>query len=108
MSTQTIFSIEEKIKQQKASIAQLEKELEIAKLESPDRQLAKELHGMLCKWNHTDGCGWFYEMKGKQDDWSRPTHEEYLKKAQRLIHRCEQEGCSVNTAISLFKLVAEN
>lgn len=105
MSKLTIFGIEEKIKQHKAEMAKLEKELETAKLESPDHQLAKELHGMLCTWNHTDGCGWYYEMKNKQDDWTGHAHGEYLKRAQKLIHLCKEEGCTVEQAVSMFKLI---
>jgi hypothetical protein len=105
MSDLTIFGIEEKIKQHKADMAKLEKELEKAKLESPDQQLAKELHGMLCTWNHTDGCGWFYEIKNKEDDWLGRTHGEYLKKAQKLICQCKDEGIRVETALSMFKTI---
>lgn len=105
MSQLTIFGIEEKIKQHKADLAKLEKDLVTAKLESPDHQLAKELHGMLCTWNHTDGCGWFYEMKNKEDDWSRPAHGEYLKRAQKLIHICDKDGIQVERAIEMFKLI---
>lgn len=105
MSQLTIFGIEEKIKQHKTDLAKLEKELETAKLESPDHQLAKELHTMLCTWNHTDGCGWYYEMTNKQDDWTGHAHGEYLKRAQKLIHTCDQEGCTVEKAIGMFKLI---
>lgn len=105
MSQLTIFDIEEKIKKHKTDLDKLEKELETAKLESPDHQLAKELHSMLCTWNHTDGCGWYYEFKNKQDDWTGRAHGEYLKRAQKLIHACSQEGCTVEKAIGLFKLI---
>lgn len=105
MSQQTIFGIEEQIKKHSQELADLKLKLEEAKKESPDHQLAKELHSIKCRWNHTDGCGWYYEMKNKQDDWTGSSHGEYLKKAQRLIHECEQQGVPVDTAIALFKLV---
>jgi hypothetical protein len=105
MSNLTIFGIEEKIKQHKADVAKLEQELEKAKLESPEHQLAKELHGMLCRWNHTDGCGWFYEFKNKEDDWLGSAHGTYLKKAQMLIHKCEAEGLKVEQALSIYKMI---
>lgn len=105
MSDLTIFGIEEKIKQHKADLAKLEKDLETAKLESPDHQLAKELHSMLCTWNHTDGCGWYYEMKNKEDDWTGRAHGEYLKRAQKLIHICASEDIKVERAIEMFKLI---
>ncbi len=105
MSNLTIFGIEEEIKQNKAALAELEKKLELAKLESPDRQLAKELHGLLCTWNHTDGCSWYYEISNKQDNWSGHAHSHYLQKAQSLIRKCEQEGIEVGQAISMFRMV---
>ena len=105
MSSQTIFGIEEQIKKRQQEIKDLETQLVEAKLQSPDKQLATELHSMLCQWNHTDGCGWFYEFSNKKDNWSGHAHGEYLKKAQSLIHKCEQEGVTVDQAISLFKLV---
>ena len=105
MSELTIFGIEEKIKTHKAEMAKLEVELEKAKLESPDHQLAKELHGMLCTWNHTDGCGWYYEMKGKEDNWTGRAHGEYLARAQKLICKCKEEGIKVEAALSMYKMI---
>ena len=105
MSQLTISSIEEKIKEQKIALEQLEKELVKAKLESPDHQLAEELHGMLCTVNHTDGCSWFYEVKDGEDDWTGYSHGMYLKKAQKLIHECKQKGVTVEQAIELHKLL---
>lgn len=105
MTQLTIFGIEEQIKKRQQELEDLEKQLVEAKLESPDHQLAKELHSMLCTWNHTDGCGWFYEMNGKKDNWTGHTHGVYLAKAQKLIHQCDQEGVSAEQAITMFKLV---
>lgn len=105
MSKLTIFNIEEQIKKHEQELKDLEHQLVEAKLESPDKQLATELHAMLCNWNHTDGCGWFYEFRDKKDDWTGNAHGTYLKKAQMLIHKCEQEGIAIDQAISVYKLV---
>ena len=107
MSDLTIFGIEEKIKQHTAELAKLTEQLEKAKLESPDQQLAKELHSILCRQNHEDGCGWYYEFKNKQDDWTRSTHGSYLTKARKLMSKCEQEGCKVETALTFYKMIKE-
>ena len=93
------------LKKHKAELAKLEGQLEVAKAESPDQQLARELHGMACTWNHTDGCGWYYEFKNRQDDWSGHAHGEYLTRARVLMGRCEKEGCTVETAMSFYKLI---
>ena len=101
----TVFEIEAEIKKQKQAIAELETQLEVAKLESPEQQLAKTLHNMFCTWNHTDGCGLFYEFKNKQDDWSGHAHSEYLGRAMRLTHTCQKEGVEIGKALELFKMV---
>jgi hypothetical protein len=105
MSTETIASIEAEIALQKELLASLERKLEKAKKESPNCQLAKELHGMLCTVNHTDGCSWFYEVKDGEDDWTGYSHGMYLKKAQKLIHECKQKGVTVEQALELHKLL---
>ena len=105
MSQITIASIEADIAKRKKELVELEQTLTKAKLESPDKQLAKELHGMLCRWNHTDGCGWFYEMKNNEDDWTGHAHGEYLGRAQKLTHICESDGIAVERAFEMFKLI---
>lgn len=105
MSSITVAKIEDQIRAHELELARLEQELENAKLESPECQLAKELHGMLCGWNHTDGCGWYYEMRDKQDDWNGDAHGRYLSKARMLTHKCEQEGITVESAVSIYKMI---
>lgn len=105
MSQITIASIEADIAKRKKELVELEQTLTKAKLESPDKQLAKELHGMLCRWNHTDGCGWFYEIKNKEDDWTGHAHGEYLMKAQSLIGKCTEHNITFDYAIEIYKLV---
>lgn len=105
MSKLTIFSIEEQIKKHEQGLKDLQAQLVEAKLESPDHQLAKELHSMLCTHNHTDGCGWHYEVHNKIEDWTGHAHSEYLKKAQKLICHCESQGMDVGATLAAFKLV---
>jgi len=101
----TIFSIEEQIKQHEQGLKDLQAQLIESKLESLDHQLAKELHGMLCNQNHTDGCGWWYEVKNKQDDWTGGTHTEYLKKAHKMICHCDGHGLDIASTLTAFKLI---
>jgi hypothetical protein len=101
----TIKEIESKIQKHQQELRELEESLIKAKQESPEQQLAKELHGLLCTWNHTDGCGWFYEIKNKEDDWLGHAHGEYLKKAQRLVHYCNRENVSVEKVILSYKIM---
>jgi hypothetical protein len=103
----TLFEIEEEIKKRTRELADLEQQLTLAKLE-PRYQLAKTLHSIFCTHNHTDGCGWFYEMKNKQDDWLAHTHGEYLQKALKFTHACQAEGIAADTALKVFKLAKES
>ena len=105
MSKLTLLALEEKIKQHEQGLKDLQSQLIEAKLESTDHQLAKELHSMLCTYNHTDGCSWHYEFKNKNDDWTGSAHTEYLKKAQKLIGHCDREGMDITATLSAFKLV---
>lgn len=52
---------------------------------SPATQLAIALHDVLCKSNHTDMCGWFYEVVDGKDQWNRYAHKTYLDKAARVM-----------------------
>ena len=96
-----ITEIEEKLKARKKEIAELEAALVKAKQELPDQKLARTLHSLLCGWS----CGWFYEMKNKEDDWTGRSHGEYLKKANMLVHRCQKEGIEVAKALEAYKMV---
>lgn len=72
-------------------IAKLEKELKILR-ERQDKfeekpieiQVATQLHDILCTWNHTDGCGWFYH----ENNWEEYSHKHYLQKAMTVLDFC--------------------
>lgn len=76
------------LEQRLATLRQRQKELETM---TPEKRLAVELHRIMCHWNHTDGCGWYYEVSGyntpqETHNWETgSTHADYLKKAQRAI-----------------------
>lgn len=49
------------------------------------KKLATILHEDHCHWNHIDGCSWYYECHGQEEDWSRYAHKDYLDKAHELM-----------------------
>lgn len=51
-------------------------------------QLAVFLHEHLCSANHTDGCGWYYEIDGIADNWLGWVHKKYLDMAKRIMEEC--------------------
>lgn len=50
-----------------------------------DTELAEALHDMLCQFNHTDMCGWWYEGTEESPNWGGYAHERYLQKARKLM-----------------------
>lgn len=79
------------------------------------RGVAEALHKVQCRWNHTDGCSWFYEYKrfvGRsrfaeiQDkvtqpvldkdgntvtNWNGSAHREYFNKAKKVIDNLDPD-----------------
>ncbi len=58
-------------------------ESELAK--GDPKTIAIHLHSVQCKQNHTDGCGWYYEIKNKVHDWNGHSHKRYLASAESFI-----------------------
>ena len=95
-----IAEAEEKIRKAKAEL------VELATIPE-DERLADSLHGMLCGWNHTDGCGWHYEFINKKPDWNGNEHGRYLAKARKLIGKCKDRGISPAQALEIYRMVKE-
>ena len=79
------------IKDIEAKIAKLQKELAYAQKEKaefeqlgPVEQLAISMHECFCNANHTDGCGWHYEISKGKHDWTGYAHMRYYEKAVRV------------------------
>jgi len=74
-----------------------ERESQVEKLEANQEEfdslpenykLAEKIHNVTCTWNHTDGCGWFYEnWKGELRD----TRKRYVEKADRVLKKVPYE-----------------
>lgn len=109
MTTRTIPELIAEIKRREQELDELENQLEKAKSEPYEVQLARELHGSFCKWNHTDGCSWFYEFDyiKKQENWDGSAHSEYLGRARKLILKCSEKSISPEVAIELAKMIGK-
>jgi hypothetical protein len=70
-------------------------------------KLAIALHSTFCRWNHADGCGWFYEQKDGVDDWNGQSHTPYLTKARMVTAFCNRHSITADAAIELMKMVKE-
>lgn len=77
--------IDKRKQELKSELAELEAEEARLLALSDDARLAEELHTLQCNWNHTDGCGWFYEIHKGVVDWSGWAHAQYLEKARKVM-----------------------
>ena len=90
----------------KARRAELERELEELDDEeqefnslTPDQQLAEALHKVLCHYNHTDMCGWFYgSWKAPRDE-----HRRYVEKAHQV--RAALPGFSDESILAVVEVI---
>ena len=80
-----IAKLEEKIKE-------LKKEKEAHQNLQDNEKLAILLHSKMCRFNHIDGCGWFYQMKNGIPTWKEYSQEEYLKKANKIIFEAKTQN----------------
>jgi hypothetical protein len=81
----------EQAKNQK-EIDKIDEELKALTQMLPEEAMAVVVHDMTCTSNHTDGCGWFYEVKKNVHDWNKDTHKRYLKNATLLHEYCNEAG----------------
>lgn len=72
--------------------------------EAPDptqREVADLLHSLLCKWNHTDGCGWYYNTdQSAYLDEKNYNQGRYYKLAGKLLK--ERDADTVLTTLKLI------
>lgn len=95
------------VEQELAALNKRKAELEktIASM-TPEKILAEKLHEKFCTWNHTDGCGWFYD----RGDWTEHSRQSYLKQASSIIGTARNlaDGeVSVEILMNFFNLALE-
>lgn len=60
-------------------------------------KLATELHDQFCRYNHTDGCSWYYEEGWYNDDpnnvkkWNETEHSNWFKMATKVFDQSTLE-----------------
>jgi len=66
-------------------------------------KLTTLMHNTTCTRNHTDECGWNYEIKrdedGESHNWSFPCHEAWLSTAMRALNTSDSYLKNVNREI---------
>lgn len=80
-----------KIQKLRAELAEAEA-VKLAWDDKPDDEykMAELLHERFCGWNHTDGCGWFYEFADGRPNWSGYAHSDWLGKAREFLSAAEK------------------
>lgn len=90
MTEKTTYEIDREIAKLQQERERAVKREAVFKTLPLDQRVAIILHKCQCFQNHTDGCGWFYEIKGETHDFTRSEHRHWLGKAQRAIDRLKQ------------------
>lgn len=78
------MAAEDILREARLAREKVEKAERAASLE-PLKALAVLAHDTCCAWNHTDGCGWGYEMSGGQHVWDGSEHQRWLVHVKSLI-----------------------
>lgn len=93
--------LKQEITEKQAQLERLEQEQRQIESSGPEYVLAVELHEKLCHWNHTDGCGWYYEIHNGIHDWTGSSHKRYLEKSIKMM----AEGLDIDTVIKVVNLL---
>ena len=108
MHSPAVKKMDTAIQKLKDDLKKLEDEREAMVTMPANQRLAIELHGGTCTWNHTDGCGWFYEMRDGIHDWSGSTHKRYLNSANTILGKMKQRGIEEGLVPALVEIVLTN
>ena len=96
-----------------SAIERLENQLEAVRAQkkatltsmSREQLLADILHSLFCKWDHTEGCAWFYEMPKGQHDWSGHAHSRYLNTAHKVVAYCDERNISIDAVAEIMEII---
>lgn len=75
------------LKEEQENILQEIKRLENPEPELPIHKVAIYLHDNFCSGNHTDGCGWGYEICDDIHDWKAFAHTSWLRFAEQFVKK---------------------
>lgn len=109
LKTETLQQVKETralIEKARAKLDEMSEQLDSAETKhnglTNTQKLAIMLHNKLCKWNHTDGCGWYYHVKDGLPTWEDYSQQEYLRKATLLCRKAEKLKITPEAAMDLM------
>lgn len=95
--------LEAELRRRKELLKTAKRELDTS---TPTHHLAIAMHHRLCRWNHTDGCGWHYEIRDGIHDWSGHDHARWLRNANMVMRLIEGQPVTADNIVEFFnKLV---
>lgn len=75
--------------------------------QGPHKDLACKLHSTMCRSNHTDACGWYYEMKNDLHDWTGHAHKRYLDRSVKAIEVASRHKIEPSVLIDIIEAIKE-
>jgi hypothetical protein len=69
----------------------------------PLKELTIHAHDVLCRWDHSDGCGWYYEIHRGKHNWTGWSHARWLKHIESIVYPSANDR---NQAVSAETLKA--
>ena len=98
---------EKKIAEHEEAIKALREEQARVVANSNEAKLANALHDLRCVYNHTDQCGWHYEIHNGVADWSRGAHARYLESARKAIRALNLKNYDFDQILDFLKALKE-
>lgn len=102
-TAQRIVELEQELKRLNSKLKDEVEAEQAAKIDKEQKQVADLLHSLLCKWNHTDGCGWYYHTS--PSDYLRTNGDKnsyYVMAGKVLANR------DADTVITVLQLILDN
>lgn len=96
--------MEAELKRRKGLLDAAKRELDTS---SPTHHLAIAMHRRLCRWNHTDGCAWHYQIKDGIHDWNAHDHARWLRNADLVMRSVELHPVTVDNIAEFFEKLVD-
>ena len=108
MHSPAVRNMDSAIEKMEAELKKLKDEREAMVQMPANQRLAIQLHSSTCSSDHTEHCGWFWEIKDGVHDWSRYSHKRRLHSANIIIGKMKQLGIEEDLVPALTEIVLAN
>lgn len=92
-------------KRLEAELERIQRDLAVLEVKDEVKFLANTLHGSLCRYEHTEACGWFYEKSNGEWDWSGWAHDRWLENAAKFTLACKDNGITQEQGLALAEFI---